>query len=75
MGVPRLSPGDAVEAFEEAIVLVKKLSGGGPPVTYHGRYYQVDEIDPAPVAAPPVWTGSVGRKSPAVREAIAKQGS
>ena len=42
MGVPRLSPGDAVDAFEEAIVLVKMLSGGGPPVTYQGRYYQVD---------------------------------
>src|SRR3954454_7907210 len=44
MGVPRLSPGDAVDAFEEAIVLVKRLSGGGPPVTYHGHHYRVDEI-------------------------------
>jgi alkanesulfonate monooxygenase SsuD/methylene tetrahydromethanopterin reductase-like flavin-dependent oxidoreductase (luciferase family) len=52
-----------VNAFEEAIVLVKKLSGGGPPVTFEGRHYQVNQIDPAPVAAPPVWTGSVGRKS------------
>jgi alkanesulfonate monooxygenase SsuD/methylene tetrahydromethanopterin reductase-like flavin-dependent oxidoreductase (luciferase family) len=63
MGVPRLSPGDAVDAFEEAIVLIKSLSGGGPPVTYQGRHYQVDQIEPAPVATPPVWTGSVGRKS------------
>jgi alkanesulfonate monooxygenase SsuD/methylene tetrahydromethanopterin reductase-like flavin-dependent oxidoreductase (luciferase family) len=47
MGVPRLSAGAAVEAFEEAIVLVKKLSGGGPPVTYRGRHYEVDEIEPA----------------------------
>src|ERR1044072_5328374 len=31
MGVPRLTPGAAVDAFEEAIVLVKLLSGGGPP--------------------------------------------
>src|SRR5262245_10949918 len=29
MGVPPLSPADAVDAFEEAIVLVKMLSGGG----------------------------------------------
>ena len=29
MGVPRLAPADAVDAFEEAIVLVRKLSGGG----------------------------------------------
>ena len=71
MGVPRLSPGDAVNAFEEAIVLVKMLSGGGPPVTYQGRYYQVDRIEPAPVPAPPVWTGSVGPKSLAATGRVA----
>lgn len=63
MGVPPLSPADAVDAFEEAIVLVKMLSGGGPPVTQRGRHYQVDQIEPAPVAALPVWTGSNGPKS------------
>ncbi|OHV33905.1 MULTISPECIES: LLM class flavin-dependent oxidoreductase [Pseudofrankia] len=63
MGVPRLSPGDAVDAFEEAVVLIRRLSGGGPPVTHRGRHYRVDQIEPAPVAAVPVWTGSVGPKS------------
>jgi alkanesulfonate monooxygenase SsuD/methylene tetrahydromethanopterin reductase-like flavin-dependent oxidoreductase (luciferase family) len=71
MGVPRLSPGDAVDAFEEAIVLVKMLSGGGTPVTYRGRYYRVEQIEPAPVAAPPVWTGSVGPKSLAATGRVA----
>jgi alkanesulfonate monooxygenase SsuD/methylene tetrahydromethanopterin reductase-like flavin-dependent oxidoreductase (luciferase family) len=71
MGVPRLSPGEAVDAFEEAIVLVKMLGGGGPPVTYQGRYYQVSQIDPAPPATPPVWTGSVGRKSLAATGRVA----
>jgi alkanesulfonate monooxygenase SsuD/methylene tetrahydromethanopterin reductase-like flavin-dependent oxidoreductase (luciferase family) len=71
LGVPRLSPGAAVNAFEEAIVLVKKLSGGGPPVTYRGHHYQVNQIEPAPVAAPPVWTGSVGPKSLAATGRVA----
>jgi alkanesulfonate monooxygenase SsuD/methylene tetrahydromethanopterin reductase-like flavin-dependent oxidoreductase (luciferase family) len=71
MGVPRLSPGDAVDAFEEAIVLVKLLSGGGPPVTFEGAHYQVHRIEPAPVAAPPVWTGSVGPKSLAATGRVA----
>jgi alkanesulfonate monooxygenase SsuD/methylene tetrahydromethanopterin reductase-like flavin-dependent oxidoreductase (luciferase family) len=71
MGVPRLSPAEAVDAFEEAIVLIKLLSGGGPPVTYEGRHYQVDQIEPAPVAAPPVWTGSVGPKSLAATGRVA----
>jgi alkanesulfonate monooxygenase SsuD/methylene tetrahydromethanopterin reductase-like flavin-dependent oxidoreductase (luciferase family) len=71
MGVPPLAPAAAVEAFEEAIVLVKKLSGGGPPVTHQGRHYQVTEIEPAPVDAPPVWTGSNGRKSLAATGRVA----
>ncbi|CAN3980123.1 LLM class flavin-dependent oxidoreductase [Kitasatospora purpeofusca] len=71
LGVERLTPGAAVEAFEEAIVLVKRLSGGGPPVTHEGRHYRVREIEPAPVAAPPVWTGSNGRKSLAATGRVA----
>ncbi|MGW5360845.1 LLM class flavin-dependent oxidoreductase [Actinopolymorpha pittospori] len=71
MGVPRLSPGEAVDAFEEAIVLVKMLSGGGSPVTYQGRHYQVKDLEPAPVDAPPVWTGSVGPKSLAATGRVA----
>ncbi|MEU8610419.1 LLM class flavin-dependent oxidoreductase [Actinoplanes sp. NPDC048791] len=71
LGVPRLSPGAAVEAFEEAIVLIRKLCGGGPPVTHEGRYCRVHELEPAPVPAPPVWTGSVGPKSLAVTGRVA----
>ncbi|MEU6748594.1 LLM class flavin-dependent oxidoreductase [Spirillospora sp. NPDC046719] len=71
MGVPRLAPADAVDAFEEAIVLVRKLSGGGEPVTHEGRHYRVSEIEPAPVDAPPVWTGSVGRRSLAATGRVA----
>ena len=71
LGVPRLAPGAAVDAFEEAIVLIKLLSGGGPPVTYQGRYYRVNQIEPAPAPAPEVWTGSVGPKSLAATGRVA----
>ncbi|WP_238013126.1 LLM class flavin-dependent oxidoreductase [Dactylosporangium sp. AC04546] len=63
LGVDRLTPGQAVDALEEAIGLVRRLSGGGAPVTHEGTYYRVRDIEPAPVAAPPVWTGSVGPRS------------
>jgi alkanesulfonate monooxygenase SsuD/methylene tetrahydromethanopterin reductase-like flavin-dependent oxidoreductase (luciferase family) len=69
--VPKLSPRAAVEAFEEAIVLVKQLSGGGAPVTYEGRHHRVNQIDPAPVPTPPVWTGSVGERSLAATGRVA----
>jgi alkanesulfonate monooxygenase SsuD/methylene tetrahydromethanopterin reductase-like flavin-dependent oxidoreductase (luciferase family) len=71
MGREPLTPGEAVEAFEEAVVLIRKLSGGGPPVTFEGSHYRVNQIEPAPVAAPPVWTGSVGRKSLAATGRVA----
>lgn len=71
MGVPRLSAAEAVEAFEEAVTLVKLLSGGGAPVTFTGKHYRVRGIEPAPVPAPPVWTGSVGPKSLAATGRVA----
>jgi alkanesulfonate monooxygenase SsuD/methylene tetrahydromethanopterin reductase-like flavin-dependent oxidoreductase (luciferase family) len=71
LGVPRLSPGSAVRALEEAITLVKALSGGGDPVTFDGEFYKVAAIDPAPVATPQIWTGSVGPKSLAVTGRLA----
>jgi alkanesulfonate monooxygenase SsuD/methylene tetrahydromethanopterin reductase-like flavin-dependent oxidoreductase (luciferase family) len=66
LGVPRLTPGAAVRAMEEAITLIRALSGGGEPVTFDGAFYQVTGLAAAPVPAPPVWTGSVGPKSLAV---------
>ncbi|GAA2095844.1 LLM class flavin-dependent oxidoreductase [Actinomadura alba] len=71
LGTPRLDPGAAVRAFEEAIVLVRALSGGGEPVTFDGEFYQVTALEPAPVPAAPVWTGSVGPKSLAVTGRVA----
>ncbi|MEU0743268.1 LLM class flavin-dependent oxidoreductase [Streptomyces sp. NPDC006134] len=71
LGVPRLGPGAAVRALEEAIGLVRDLSGGGRPVTFEGEFSQVTALDPAPVPAPPVWTGSVGPKSLAVTGRLA----
>lgn len=71
LGVPRLSPGEAVGAMEEAITLVRALSGGGSAVTFDGEHYQVSGVAPAETAAPPVWTGSVGPKSLAVTGKLA----
>ncbi|GAA0963492.1 LLM class flavin-dependent oxidoreductase [Kribbella koreensis] len=61
MGVPKVSPAEAVEAFEQAMILVRKLSGGGPAIT--DPYYGVTALAPSQVPAPPIWTGSNGPKS------------
>ncbi|GAA2618341.1 LLM class flavin-dependent oxidoreductase [Actinomadura fulvescens] len=71
LGAPRLGPGAAVRALEEAITLIRALSGGGDPVTFDGEFYQVTELQPAQVAPVPIWTGSVGPKSLAVTGKLA----
>ena len=66
LGVPRLSPGDRARALEEAIMVVRALSGGGDPVTFDGQFYQVTELAPAAAATPPIWVGALSPKTLAV---------
>ncbi|MDX3248537.1 LLM class flavin-dependent oxidoreductase, partial [Streptomyces sp. ME18-1-4] len=71
LGLPKLGPGAAVRALEEAITLVRLLGGGGEPVTFEGEFYQVRDLEPTNVEVPPVWTGAVGPKSLAVTGRVA----
>jgi alkanesulfonate monooxygenase SsuD/methylene tetrahydromethanopterin reductase-like flavin-dependent oxidoreductase (luciferase family) len=71
LGAPRLGPGAAVRALEEAITLVRALSGGGDPVTFDGEFYKVAELVPSPVPTPQIWTGSGGPQSLAVTGRLA----
>ena len=66
LGVPRLSPAARVRALEEAIIVVRALSGGGDPVTFDGEFYQVAELTPAAGPTPPIWIGALGPKTLAV---------
>ncbi len=66
LGVPRLSPAARVRALEEAIVVVRALTGGGDPVTFDGEFYHVTELTPAAAPTPPIWIGSLGPKALAV---------
>ena len=66
LGVPQLSPAARVRALEEAITVVRALSGGGDPVTFDGEFYHVTELAPAVVPTPPIWVGSLGPKALAV---------
>ncbi len=66
LGVPRLSPGARIRALEEAIMVVRALSGGGNPVTFDGEFYHVTELTPAAAPTPPIWIGVGGPKGLAV---------
>src|SRR5580704_13813815 len=66
LGVPRLSPAARIRALEEAITVIRALSGGGDPVTFEGEFYQVTGLTPAAAPTPPIWIGALGPKALAV---------
>jgi alkanesulfonate monooxygenase SsuD/methylene tetrahydromethanopterin reductase-like flavin-dependent oxidoreductase (luciferase family) len=66
LGVPRLPPAARIRALEEAIMVVRALSGGGDPVTFDGEFYHVTGLTPAAAAPPPIWVGALGPKALAV---------
>jgi alkanesulfonate monooxygenase SsuD/methylene tetrahydromethanopterin reductase-like flavin-dependent oxidoreductase (luciferase family) len=66
LGVPQLSPGARIRALEEAIMVVRSLSGGGDPVSFDGEFYQVTGLKPAAAPTPPIWIGALGPKALAV---------
>ena len=62
MGGPRRSPGEAVEATEEAIALLRLLWGDERSVRFTGQHYRVVGVKPGPAPAHPigVWVGAYG---------------
>jgi alkanesulfonate monooxygenase SsuD/methylene tetrahydromethanopterin reductase-like flavin-dependent oxidoreductase (luciferase family) len=63
MGGRQQTPRQAVEAFEEAMVLIRSLTTAGPAVTSAGPHYPVTGIPPVAVPRLQIWTGSNGPKS------------
>ncbi len=60
MGGPRRAPGEAIEALEEAIRVIRALWTPGPPVTLEGAHYRLHQAQPGPI--PPhaigIWLGA-----------------
>ena len=71
-GGPRRTPGESVEALDEAIDLIRLLWSGERAVSFDGRYYRLSGARPGPQPAHPIgiWIGAfkprmirlVGRK-------------
>lgn len=64
-GGPRRSPGEAVDALEEAIAVMRALWQPGVPgktITLPGTYYALENAHPGPPPAHPIpiWIGALG---------------
>jgi alkanesulfonate monooxygenase SsuD/methylene tetrahydromethanopterin reductase-like flavin-dependent oxidoreductase (luciferase family) len=62
MGGPRRPPGEAVEALEEAVGLLRLLWSDRPSARFEGRHYRVVGLKPGPPPVHPVgiWVGAFG---------------
>jgi alkanesulfonate monooxygenase SsuD/methylene tetrahydromethanopterin reductase-like flavin-dependent oxidoreductase (luciferase family) len=62
MGGPRRAPGEAVDALEEAIALLRLLWSDQRSVRFTGQHYQVAGVrpGPAPAHAIGIWVGAFG---------------
>lgn len=64
MGAARLTPGQAVNALEEAIAVLRAMWTDGP-ARVDGTYHSVAGLRPGPMPAHPIniWVGSLGQKT------------
>jgi alkanesulfonate monooxygenase SsuD/methylene tetrahydromethanopterin reductase-like flavin-dependent oxidoreductase (luciferase family) len=72
-GGPRRTPGESVEALDEAIDVIRLLWSAERSVSFSGKYYQLNDARPGPRPAHPIgiWVGAfkprmfrlVGRKA------------
>jgi len=60
MGGPRREVGEAIEALEEAITVIRALWTPGPAVTFEGKYYSLRGAQPGPLTPHPIgiWLGA-----------------
>jgi alkanesulfonate monooxygenase SsuD/methylene tetrahydromethanopterin reductase-like flavin-dependent oxidoreductase (luciferase family) len=73
IGGPRRTPGEAVEALDEAIDVIRLMWSGERSVSFEGEHYRLDGARPGPQPAHPIgiWVGAfkprmlrlVGRKA------------
>jgi alkanesulfonate monooxygenase SsuD/methylene tetrahydromethanopterin reductase-like flavin-dependent oxidoreductase (luciferase family) len=60
MGGPRRTPGESVEALEEAIQIIRKMWSGDRSVSFEGRFYRIKGVHPGPQPAHEIgiWLGA-----------------
>ena len=65
MGAPPLSPGESLEALEEAVAIMRASWSGERSLRFEGRYYRLDGTHPGPPPAHEIgiWLGAARRRA------------
>ena len=73
MGAPDLTPGESLEALEEAVTILRESWSGASGVRFEGRHYQLDGFRPGPPPAHeiPIWLGAAKPRALALTGRVA----
>jgi alkanesulfonate monooxygenase SsuD/methylene tetrahydromethanopterin reductase-like flavin-dependent oxidoreductase (luciferase family) len=73
MGGPALTPGESIEALEEAVAIMRASFGGERAVSFDGRHYRLAGMHPGPPPAHPIsiWLGAAKPRALALTGRVA----
>jgi alkanesulfonate monooxygenase SsuD/methylene tetrahydromethanopterin reductase-like flavin-dependent oxidoreductase (luciferase family) len=73
MGAAELTPGESIEALEEAVAILRESWSGARSVRFDGRHYQLDGMKPGPAPAHPIgiWLGTAKPRALALTGRVA----
>jgi alkanesulfonate monooxygenase SsuD/methylene tetrahydromethanopterin reductase-like flavin-dependent oxidoreductase (luciferase family) len=73
MGAPALTPGESLEAREEAVAILRESWGDERALRFEGRHYRLDGARPGPKPAHPIaiWLGALKPRALALTGRVA----
>ncbi|MEA2472584.1 MAG: hypothetical protein QOE06_499 [Thermoleophilaceae bacterium] len=73
MGAPALTPGESLEALEEAVAIMRASWGDERELRFDGRHYRIDGAHPGPKPAHPIpiWLGTAKPRALALTGRVA----
>ena len=73
MGAPALTPGESLEALEEAVTILRASWSGERSLRFEGRHYRLEGMKPGPLPAHPIpiWLGAAKPRALALTGRVA----
>jgi alkanesulfonate monooxygenase SsuD/methylene tetrahydromethanopterin reductase-like flavin-dependent oxidoreductase (luciferase family) len=73
MGAPALTPGESLEALEEAVAILRASWSAAPGLRFEGRHYRLEGARPGPAPAHPIeiWLGAAKPRALALTGRVA----
>jgi alkanesulfonate monooxygenase SsuD/methylene tetrahydromethanopterin reductase-like flavin-dependent oxidoreductase (luciferase family) len=73
MGAPALTPGESLEALEEAVAILRASWSGQSGIRFDGRHYQLSGVRPGPPPTHPIsiWLGAAKPRALALTGRVA----